>query len=173
MPPACLPSCRSVRYEDGLFCLFTASYSEPLRRWDASALTPQLPSSKQLTWALSQVGAAHDHALTHEAEPDAALAPFLVMMQEVTWLSWSPHRPSVFWVLLGRRGLLLAFDLLINDQAPIIIESLSKVPRQRHTTTTTFCSPCHGDWPVQSLRGRGASQTLWLNHGRCLFRVCV
>lgn len=94
-----LPDHFLVAYADGVFCLFVASYAEPLRHWDAAAVAPPLPPSKQFGWALSQ---------------------------EVSWISWSPHRPFVFYALLGRRGLLLAFDLSRSDRAPILNEALCK-----------------------------------------------
>jgi hypothetical protein len=37
-------------------------------------------------------------------------------------VSWSPHRPGVFYVVMGWRGAVLVFDVLINDKEPLFTE---------------------------------------------------
>jgi hypothetical protein len=44
----------------------------------------------------------------------------------VTAVRFSPHRPAVFYVLLGHAKLLLTFDLLVNEREPIFTEDLGK-----------------------------------------------
>lgn len=43
----------------------------------------------------------------------------------VTAISFSPHRPAVFYVLLGYSRMLLIFDLLVNEREPLFVEDLA------------------------------------------------
>jgi len=95
-----------VGYSDGVVALFAESYGQSIVDWDTSML--------DITDSSSSGGGGGREAKSLNNLP----AP------EVTFLSWSPHRPAVFYVVLGNRAQLLVYDLLVNDQEPLVVQSL-------------------------------------------------